>query len=145
MRDGLWLLTIRKKHAFVPTMAQTEAGFYMGIEPVEVVDAFDKEALEGAMMRGIARGNPIVPTPTRATFPNDPLLRHAKVKSSSTFEKLARTWKLSKREGAYLIGPYKPGRDGGSVEDLDRMEAIPVDIPLQTVVHRLVERATQAQ
>ena len=43
--DGLWLLTIRKGQAFMPTMARTEAGFYIGIDPVEVIDASDRVAL----------------------------------------------------------------------------------------------------
>jgi hypothetical protein len=144
LKDGLWLLTIRKTRVFVPTMAKTEAGFYMGIEPVEVVDATDREAVERAMIRAIARGNPVIPTPTRDNFPEDPLLKHANVKSLSTFERSAQTWKLSKRQGAYLIAPYKPGKEGGSVEDFDRTEAVPAEIPLETVVHRLVERAMQA-
>ena len=144
-KDGFWLLILRKGKAFVPTMAQTEAGFYIGIEPVEVIDATDRQGLEQALIRAVNRGNPVVPTPTRDKFPEDPLLKHAKVKSLSTFEKSAQSWKLSKREGAYLIAPYRPGKHGGSEEDVDRTEAIPEEEPLEYAVHRLVERATNIQ
>jgi len=142
IKDGFWMLTIRKGQAFIPTMAQTEAGFYMGIDPVEVADVSDRKAVEDVMLRAIVRGNPTVPTLTRDTFPEDVLLKHAKVKSLSTFEKLAQTWKFSKREGAYLIAPYRPLKSGGSEEDPEKTEAIPTDEPIECAVRRLVERAT---
>jgi hypothetical protein len=43
---GLWLLFLRKGQAFIPTMARTDAGFYMGVEPVEVVDMRDQIGAE---------------------------------------------------------------------------------------------------
>ena len=141
-KDGLWLLTIRKGQAFVPTMACTQAGFYMGIDPVEVLDASDQAAVEQAMLRVINRGNPVVPTPARDSFPESPLLKYAGVRSHSAFEKSAQTWKLSKKEGVYFICPYQSSKYGGSEEDSDRMEAIPDDVPLESVVRRLVDSAS---
>jgi hypothetical protein len=143
--DGFWLLILRKGQAFVPTMARTEAGFYMGIEPVEVVDAHDRVALEQAIIRVVKRGNPAVPTPSRADYSKKEsvLLKHAKVKSLSSFEKLAKSWKFSKREGAYFIVPYRRREDSGAEEDLERGEALPAEMPLEQVVHRLVHRALE--
>ena len=141
---GLWLLVLRKGQAFIPTMARTTAGFYMGVEPVEVVDARDRTALEQALIRVVNRGNPIVPTPSRTNYPEDCLLKYAKVKSLSTFEKLARSWQLSKRDGAYIIIPYRPGKYGGAEEDVERGEAIPAEEPLEVVVRRFVNRALES-
>jgi hypothetical protein len=87
IKGGFWMLTIRKDQAFIPTIAQTEAGFYKEIDPVAVVDVSDRKAVEDAMLRAIARGNPTVPTPTRDNFPEDVPLKCARVKSLSTFEK----------------------------------------------------------
>ena len=142
--DSLWLLFLRKGQAFIPTMAKTEAGFYMGIEPVEVIDVTNREELQQALIRVVKRGNPVVPTPGRDNYPEDPLLKHAKVKSLSVFEKSAKSWKLSKREGAYLITPYRPSDGGGAEEDLNRTEAVPVEESLESVVQRLVRRATNS-
>jgi hypothetical protein len=50
-------------------MAQTEAGYYIDVEPVSVVSAVDLEALQRAILKIIGNGNPLIPTPTRATFP----------------------------------------------------------------------------
>jgi hypothetical protein len=38
---GFWLLILRNGQVFVPTMAKMEADIYMGIEPVEAIDARD--------------------------------------------------------------------------------------------------------
>jgi len=142
--DGLWLLILRKGQAFVPTMAQTEAGFYVGVDPVEVVDLSDWKGVEDALFRAVSRGNPIIPTPTRDAFPEPVLLKYAKVKSLSTFERSAETWQLSKREGAYLLAPYLPQEHGGAEQDPDRTEAVPADMPLAEIIHRLVERAIRS-
>lgn len=142
VHDGFWLVILRKGHAFVPTMAKTKAGFYMGIEPIEVVDAHDQVALEQAIIRTVKRGNPSVPTPSRDVYSRESaLLKYAKVKSRSAFEKFAQSWKLSKREGAYFIVPYRRRQDSGSEEDMERGEAIPADVPLEDVARRLVRRA----
>ncbi len=116
----------------------------MGIEPVEVVDARDPAALEQAIIRVVKRGNPSVPTPPGgAKFPKSVLLKYANMKSISSFDKLAKSWNLSKREGTYLIVPYRPRKDTGQEEDTERGEAIPIDVSLETVVRRLVSRVLQ--
>lgn len=141
--DGFWLLILRKGQAFVPTMARTEAGFYVAIEPVAVVNARDQLGLERALIRTIRRGNPLVPTPSRANASKNPLLKHAKVKSTSSFDKLAKSWKFSKRNGDYFIIPYKK-KERGQVEDHERGEAIPAEEPVEAVVRRLVRRALES-
>jgi hypothetical protein len=146
VEDGHWVIFLFKKQAFIPTMARTKAGFYMGIEPVEVVDARDPDALEQAMIRVVKRGNPSVPTPPGgAKFPKSVLLKYAKIKSISTFDKLAKSWGLSKRQGAYLIVPDRLRKDaeGGKEEDMERGEAIPADVYLETVVRHLISRVLE--
>lgn len=141
IEDGHWAVFLLKQHALVPTMAKTKAGFYMGIEPVEVVDARDQAAVEQAIVRAVSRGNPSVPTPPGGDkFPKSVLLKYVKMKSISAFDKAARSWQLSRREGAYIIVPYRPRKDRGSEEDTERGEAIPAEVPLEAVVHRFVQR-----
>ena len=139
--DGYWTVIFRKGKVFVPTMAQTDAGFYVGIEPVVVVDETDHAAIEKAIVSVVEQGNPRVPTPSRDAYSEDVVLKYAGVKSLPAFEKLARTWKLSKRGHNFLVAPYQPGPDDGSTEALARQEAMPSDTPLPQVVRRLLERA----
>jgi hypothetical protein len=61
-------------------------------------------------------------------------LKHAKVTSLSSFEKSAKSWKLSKRDGAYFIVPNRSHEDGEGVEDLERGEAIPAEERLDTEI-----------
>jgi hypothetical protein len=144
LEDGFWLIFVFKDQVFVPTMARTEAGFYMGIEPVEVVDARDHTSVEQALMRVISRGNPSIPTPTRAAFPKNPLLKYAKLNSDSSFDRQTQSWKLSKHDGAYFIIPYRLRKDRGAEEDTERGEAMPADLPLEDVVRRLIARALES-
>ena len=60
---------LRKGMAFVPTQAKTEAGYWMGVEPVDVRKVESPEALQRLLLAAIKQGNPIVPTPTRENFP----------------------------------------------------------------------------
>jgi hypothetical protein len=141
MSEGFWTIVFRRGKVYVPTTARTEAGFYLAIEPVLVADESDTSAVEEAVISTVERGNPVVPTPSRNDYKEYVLLKHAGVKSLSTFEKSARTWKLSRRGVNFLIAPYRPGRHGGAEEDLERQESIPDTVPLTEVVRRLVHRA----
>lgn len=54
----LWHIYVRKGIAYVPTVAQTVAGFYLDIEPVVAVPATDVSAVQAAVRQAIGRGNP---------------------------------------------------------------------------------------
>lgn len=51
----LWNIYLRDGTAFIPTVAQTDAGFFPDIDPVEVVSASDTEALQHAVKLAIVR------------------------------------------------------------------------------------------
>jgi hypothetical protein len=143
VEDGLWVVFLLNGRVLVPTMAKTKAGFYMGIEPVELAETHEPAAVEQAVIHAVTRGNPSIPTPAGGkNFPKSPLLKYTKLKSLSTFDKLAKSWSLSKRHGAYLIVPDRLREDaeGGKEEDMERGEAIPAEVPLEAVVHRFVSR-----
>ncbi len=74
----LWHVYLRNGTAFIPTVAQTNAGFFLDVDPVGVVSATDTEALRHAVKQAIGRGNPKVATPTRAAFPKPVVLSYAK-------------------------------------------------------------------
>jgi hypothetical protein len=121
----LWNLYLRNGTAYVPTVAQTEAGFFLDIDPVEVVPAIDTEALRNAVKQAIGRGNPRVPTPTRAAFPKPVVLRYAKVKSWSTFEKGCSNWTIVEKGGLYQIKRGRKRPDRGWEDDPTQIEALP--------------------
>jgi hypothetical protein len=130
---------VRKGKAIIPTIAQTEAGYWLDVKPVEVADVADRPALIAALQHTVARGNPTVPVPTRAAFPEPVVLPYAGVKTWSAFTKGASGWKLSKDAGSYVIAPYRDGQEGGWEEDLQRKEEIPAEAPIDSVLQRLVD------
>jgi hypothetical protein len=60
---------LRNGVVFLPTMAKTEGGYWLGVEPVDVQNVETVGALQTVLLAAIARGNPTVPTPTREDFP----------------------------------------------------------------------------
>lgn len=83
---------LRNGTAFIPTMAKTEAGYWMGIEPVDVQKVEVPEALQTLLMDAVKRGNPVVPTPKRDKFPRALMERRSGLKSLSAFERTASCW-----------------------------------------------------
>jgi hypothetical protein len=142
---GYWMLYVLREKAFIPTMARTQAGFYVGIEPVEVVDVRDQVGLEQALLRAVHRGNPSVRTPSRDNFPKSVLLERTKLRSLKSLDRLGKSWRLSKKPSGYSIAPYRPLPEGGAVEDLEHEETIPVEAPLEKIVRRLLSRALESE
>jgi hypothetical protein len=118
-------------------MAETEAGFYLEIEPVQVASASDTEALQTAIKEIVSKGNPVVATPSRATFPKPFLQRYAKVKSWSAFEREAQIWKVVEEAGIYRIKQGRKHASGrGWEDDPAGIESLPSGTTLDAMVKR---------
>ena len=99
----LWHIYFRKGTVFIPTVAKTDAGFFMDIDPVAVVEGVNHQTVAEAIKAVISKGNPTVATPTRATFPKPVILKYANVKSWATFEKGAFCWTIKKKDHSHPI------------------------------------------
>ena len=124
-------------------MAKTEAGYWMGIEPVEIRKVETPEVLKGLLLAVIERGNPIVPTPTRDNFPRPVMERYCGLKSLSAFERTASCWAISQDDSGFHIYEWRRSeRYRGAMEKADETEVIlPRDAPLEAVVLRAAEIA----
>jgi hypothetical protein len=119
----------------MPTMAKAEAGFYLEMEPVQVVSASDTQALQTAIKHIVSKGNPIVATPSRTNFPKPFLQRYAKVKSWSIFEKDAQIWKVVEEAGMYHVKPGRKHASGkGWEDDPGRVVSLPPGTTLDAMV-----------
>jgi hypothetical protein len=125
MNLNLWHLYLRKKTVYVPTVAQTEAGYFMDIDPVEVIPVTESEVIQRAIMAVINKGNPIVATPTRANFPTPVVLKYANVKTWSAFEKGTLSWTIERKSGNYQIRPKPDRGNQGSGEDATQIDLLP--------------------
>jgi hypothetical protein len=132
-----WQIYLRKGLVYVPTVAQTEAGFYLGIEPVDVVPVADTEALQRAIWRAINAGNPKIATPTRAYFPEPVLLRYANVKSWPVFERSALFWSVAKKNGSYEISRGRKRSDRGWEDYPAQIQTMPPGSGLHEISHRI--------
>ncbi len=129
---------LRKNIVYLPTMARTEAGIYSGIDPVTVVPVTDAGAFTVAIRETMARGNPIIPTPKRDSWPEPVVLKYAKVKSWTAFEKDASIWTVEEKAGIYHISPGRRHPDGGWEDDPVRIETFPKGATIDDVARRVV-------
>jgi hypothetical protein len=133
----LWHVYVRQGIAYVPTVAQAEAGFYIGIEPVVAVPATDVDAVQAAVRQAIGKGNPRIPTPSRAAFPQPVVLKHARVKSWSAFEKGASLLTISRKDERYKIQAGRKRHDAGWEPDPSQIELMPEGADVEAVAERV--------
>jgi hypothetical protein len=113
-------------------------GGFMDVDPVQVIPVSDCDAVRQAIIEVISKGNPIVPAPTsRTSFPKPVVLKYAKVKSWSAFEKHALLWMVEKKDGIYRIQPGRRGPERGWVVDSKATESLPPGATLDTATQRL--------
>ncbi len=140
----VWHIYLRNRTAFIPTVAQTDAGFYLDVDPVEVVSATDTEAFQHAVKQAIGRGNPKVPTPTRAAFPKPVVLKYATVKSWSAFEKGCLNWTIVEKDNVYRVIQGRKRPDRGWEDDPERIEALPPGTSIDEVAQRVASSVQAA-
>ena len=109
----LWHIYLRDGEVFVPTVAKTDAGFFVDIEPVVVLKSNEPMGVMAAVVAVINNGNPSVETPSRAAFPKPAVLSHAKVKTWAAFEKKANFWKVTKNGSEFQLKPQRKSSGHG--------------------------------
>ena len=138
----VWSVYVRKGFAYIPTVARTEAGFHLEIEPVQVIPVENAAALERALAETISRGNPTVPTPMPSEALRPVVLAHVNVRSWSAFVKSASAWHVENEKGRFVIAPLRAVEHGNLVQDRETRENLPEGTPLDVVVRRVIERIT---
>lgn len=133
----VWSFYVHKGTAYISVTGKTTAGFFMNVEPVHVVPASDVEALKQALNDVMKQGNPTVPTLMRHEYPKPFVLKYAKVKSLSAFEKDAQAWDITAKDGVYKIQQMRRRADNrGFEDDPSRTETLPPGTTLDDVAER---------
>lgn len=97
---------------FVPTLAKTDAGFWLEVDPVEQAPTSDVSSIAAALLGCTSRGNPAVQTPPRSAFPDWVVLKHANKKKQRDFENEYRLLSIEHTIGnAYLIRNHSRSKD----------------------------------
>lgn len=96
-----------KKKVLVPTVAETEAGFFVEIEPLNIYEHHDVDGWTRGIARAMARGSKTVPTPDGEMEPGSQILDALHLNSWSEFEKEAVLFTVHR--GARYISIYATG------------------------------------
>jgi hypothetical protein len=128
---------VRRGTVYIPTLAETTAGFYRAIEPVATAELCDAAGLKKVLKEMLLRGNPRIPTTQVKGKPV--VLKYFPVKSWSQFEKEAAYWTISEKAGIYEFGPWKRREDRGWEEDSTKLRRMPPNSTLDEVVDEVVK------
>ena len=123
----------------VPTVAKTEAGYWLSIEPVECASWNDLQAVIGAVRKAISRAGQVIPTPSRQNFPKPVVLPYSNAKTINEFERKYDMVSLSQSSlGNYSIERYRKAPEGtGGVFDPDASTTYPLGTSLEEVISSL--------
>ena len=131
-------LYLRQGKVFVPTFGRVDKGLYRDIDPVDVVDVSDTDALRQALHETIARGNPPTPYyPRGGPYPQPVVVKYAGVKSWSAFARGASPWNIKEKDGIYQIVGHRKGQSGW-VEDPEQKIELPPGTTLDQVIDRMI-------
>ncbi len=131
----------RSGEVLVPTVAKTEAGYWLNTEPVEHASLGDFASVSKAIHAVASRGSKIVPTPSRQNFPKSVILAHSRAKNLSAFEKkYDQASIVYSPESTSSIDRYKRADEGpGWVVDPERSKEFPSGISLEDMILQLNE------
>lgn len=142
---GLWHFYIRQDTVYVPTVARTDAGFFLDTEPIAVVSASDLHLVEDALGEAVARGNPTMRAPDRDTISRPKVLQYAGVTSWSMFESTASCWEINRQEQCYTLQRMRRRADRGWEDDPSTIESFPPDISLDDLAKRVTLRVLETK
>lgn len=135
-------LNMKNGQVIIPSKAETEAGFWVDVEPVEVVAIDNPASVVTALRKVCERKLRVIPTPPREALGKSIVLPYATVKTQKVFDAQYALWSLAdRREGGFLIEKYKPAPSGrGNVPDPTTAQIFPVGTTLDEVIQLLVEK-----
>lgn len=117
----------------IPQLAETQEGFLVEIEPVEIFSVDQIDQWKSVMYKRLSQGNPIIPTPEKAEAPGSPILARLNLKRWDDFEKKAVLYTI--HAGPRFISVYATGKkkDGRWTKG-DRERKFASQAPLEIVV-----------
>lgn len=133
---------IRNNKAYLCVDAQTEAGFYFGIEPV-FISNLNVEEFTTAFQKVIAFGHPKIPTPTVEEMKKrrDPILAAAGVKSWKALAQNGASYTISWRENSITLYMSRLDKKGRFETDPGKTRTFSKETPLQTIVEVILADA----
>ena len=132
-------LYLRRGVVYIPTMAKILSGGYQEIDPVAVVPVSETISLSRALKENIARGNPTIEKYSPSDYSKAVVLKHAGVKSFSTFARGAQTWTIVLKDGAYEIRGQRKRPDRGWEQDPNNIIIFPAGTAEDRVIGEMIQ------
>jgi hypothetical protein len=131
---------VRRGKGYIPTQGQTEAGFYIGIEPVYTVNLNVEDVL-GAFEQVIAAGHPRVPTPTQEEWRTreDPILKAAGVRSWKRLAQGGASYTIDWQEDTVALYVSRLDHKGRFEVDPAKTRTFPKTTPLRIIVEVILD------
>ncbi len=132
-------LYIRHEKLILPTVAETEAGFYVDMEPIDVFEIHELEKWRQEIYLRLVNGNPLVPTPERSEDPGSAILERLNITKWSTFETSAIMYTI--HSGGRYISIYRTGKgaDGMWTQDNTDLRQFASQTPLSWIAKAVAE------
>lgn len=127
------------KKVILPTMAETEAGFFVETAPLRVYDTAQVDNWKAQLHSMLSKAMPVVPTPDETEGPSSLILDKLQIDSWTQFEKTATLFTVHK--GARYISIYATGKgeDGMWSQALSSERKFHSKAPLDMVVEAIVQ------
>ncbi len=128
-------LYVRHERLILPTVAETEAGFYVDMEPIDVFEIHETQKWREALYLRLVHGNPLVPTPERSDDPGSAILERLNITKWSTFETSAVMYTI--HMGGRYISVYRTGKgaDGMWTQDNTELRQFASRTPLSWIAN----------
>jgi hypothetical protein len=129
---------LRRGIVYIPTLGMIDKGLYRDIEPVAVIPSSNSAALQQALSRTFANGNPRVPLPKQPDTSPSVLLKYVGVKTWRAFARDTSTWSVDERDGKYKILGYRKDPPNGWTHDKSLDEIFPAGTSAEKVISRMI-------
>jgi hypothetical protein len=128
-----------REKVVVPTVKQTEAGFYVDSQPVEVHPMKDRQSLHSELVQALTKENEMVPTPDASQEAGSVILDKLGLQKWSSFEKSAVMYTIML--GVRYVTVYASGRgtDGMWSEASSKQRQFHPQLSKEAIADLLIE------
>lgn len=109
---GLLRFYLHKDKLVIPTVCETEAGFFVDQSPITIVAAKNRDRLKPALLKVISSPNKLIPTPEATDTPGSIILERLVIDSWTEFEKDAVLYTVHKGARYTTLHVAGKGSDG---------------------------------
>jgi hypothetical protein len=115
---------VRNRKVIIPTVAQTDEGFFIDVAPVEMISVGKTTQLREVLVKAMELGNPQVQTP-EAEGPGSVILEAVGIKRWEAFEKQSALYTIFSTKGNTTVYVTGRGEDGMWTQDKSNETVFP--------------------